>query len=408
MKKMLTHKENQRRQKMKKELKDTPKPVKIWTNEVEERAEKQLKNIASLPFIHSHVAAMADVHAGKGSTIGTVIATDGVVLPAAVGVDIGCGMCAVRFPFKIDQIGDVKALRHSLERSIPVGRDGNRNITDRAGEAFNKLGLPPSIPNSNKLHKKAAHQFGSLGGGNHFIEICTDNTDYVWAVLHSGSRNIGKELAEKHIDNAKGLMRESLDKLPDPDLAYLIEGTPEFQKYIGDMLWSQDYAKANRNEMMLRIIKDISHHIYKDARLLENLDQLFRVDCHHNYCQREHHFGKEIWLTRKGAVSAREGEYGIIPGSMGAKSFIVKGKGNPESFNSCSHGAGRKMSRTQARQQFNNDDLVRETKGVECRKDNGVLDEIPSAYKDIDEVMENQKDLVEAVFTLRQLICIKG
>ena len=393
---------------MKKIITETSKPIKVWTEDVEESALKQLKNVASLPFIFKHVAAMADVHAGKGSTIGTVIATDGAVLPAAVGVDIGCGMCAVRFPFKVDLLSDLKQLRHSLERSIPVGRDRNINITDRAAESHKSLGLPPSLPSSNKLHKWSAFQLGTLGGGNHFLEICTDQENYVWAVLHSGSRNIGKELAEKHIDNAKGLMRESLETLPDPDLAYLLEGTPEFQSYIGDMLWAQNYAKANRHEMMLRAIKDISFHVYKDARLLENSSSLFRIDCHHNYCQREHHFGKEIWLTRKGAVSAREGEYGIIPGSMGAKSFIVKGKGNPESFYSCSHGAGRRMSRTQARQTYTIEDLEKQTQNVECRKDKRVLDEIPSAYKDIDTVMKNQEDLVETVFTLRQLICIKG
>lgn len=393
---------------MKKIITDTLKPIKIWTDDVEERALKQLRNVSSLPIIHGHVAAMADVHAGKGSTIGTVIATDGAVIPAAIGVDIGCGMCAIRFTFKLDRLTDLKNLRHSLERSIPVGRERNIEVSDRAALAHKNLGLPPSLSGTNRLHKWSAFQLGTLGGGNHFIEICTDEENYVWAVLHSGSRNIGKELAEKHIDKAKGLMKESLDSILDPDLAYLVEGTPEFQSYIGDMLWSQNYAKANRHEMMLKIVKDISYHVYKDARLLENINSLFRVDCHHNYCQREHHFGKEIWLTRKGAVSAKVGEYGIIPGSMGTKSYIVKGKGNPESFNSCSHGAGRKMSRTEARQTFTVEDLERETQNVECRKDRSVLDEIPSSYKDIDKVMENQKDLVEAVFTLRQLICIKG
>lgn len=393
---------------MKKIITDTQKPIKIWTEDIEDSALKQLRNVASLPFIHEHVAAMADVHAGKGSTIGTVIATDGAVLPSAVGVDIGCGMCAVRFPFKVERLYDLKSLRHSLERSIPTGRDRNIEVSERAAKAFQALGLPPSLTSSNKLHKWSAYQLGTLGGGNHFLEICTDQEDYVWAVLHSGSRKIGKELAEKHIQNAKGLMREGVEALPDPDLAYLLEGMPEFKAYIGDMLWSQDYAKANRNEMILRVIKDVSYHVYKDARLLENLESLFRVDCHHNYCQKEHHFGKEIWLTRKGAVSAKKDEYGIIPGSMGTKSYIVKGKGNPESFHSCSHGAGRKMSRTQARQSFTQEDLIEQTKEVECRKDMGVLDEIPSAYKDIDQVMENQKDLVEPVFTLRQLICVKG
>jgi tRNA-splicing ligase RtcB len=393
---------------MKKIITDTLNPVKIWTDEVEESALKQLRNVATLPIIHHHVAAMADVHMGKGSTIGTVIATDGAIIPAAIGVDIGCGMCAVRFPFKVDMLTDLKKLRHSIERSIPTGRDRNIQVTERVSEIHKALGLPPSLPTTNKLHKWSAHQLGTLGGGNHFIEICTDQENFIWAVLHSGSRNIGKELAEKHIDNAKGLMRESIESLPDPDLAYLVEGTKEFQSYIGDMLWAQNFAKVNRHEMMLRVVKDVSYHVYNDQRLLENIGTLFRVDCHHNYCQREHHFGKEIWLTRKGAVSAQEGEYGIIPGSMGTKSYIVKGKGNPESFNSCSHGAGRKMSRTTARQTFRLEDLEKQTENVECRKDQRILDEIPSAYKDIDVVMENQKDLVDPVFTLRQLICIKG
>ncbi|HXH32225.1 MAG TPA: RtcB family protein [Bacteriovoracaceae bacterium] len=393
---------------MKKIITDSSKPIKLWSDDVDDLAESQLRNVASLPFIHSHVAAMADVHVGKGSTVGTVIATDGAVLPSAVGVDIGCGMIAVRFPFKVDILDNLKTLRHSLEKKIPVGRGMNRKISDRVAETVKALGLPPSIEYSNDLHQRSAHQLGSLGTGNHFLEVCTDQENYVWAVLHSGSRNIGKELADIHINKAMGLMREGIDALPHPDLAYLLEGTPEFQVYIGDMHWAQNYAKANRNEMMLRMIQEISLHVYKDKRLLENAETLFRVDCHHNYCQRENHFGKEIWLTRKGAVSAKKDEFGIIPGSMGTKSYIVKGKGNPDSFESCSHGAGRKMSRTAARAAFTESDLVKQTEGIECRKDNGVVDEIPSAYKDIDEVMENQKDLVDPIFTLRQLICVKG
>ncbi len=393
---------------MKREISDTRKPVKIWASDLEASAEAQVRNVASLPFIHSHVAVMPDAHAGRGSTIGTVIATEGAILPAAVGVDIGCGMCAVQLPLRADQLGDLTKLRHSIERSVPTGRDGNREISDRSAEAFTALGLPPSIPQENRLVRNAAHQFGSLGGGNHFIEICRDTDQAVWVLLHSGSRNIGKELAERHIDKAKGLMAERLSSLPDPDLAYFSEDMPEFQAYIADLLWGQQYAKGNRNEMILRVVKDVSHHVHKDARLLQQMSEFFRVDCHHNYCQREEHFGREVWVTRKGAVSAREGEYGIVPGSMGARSFIIRGKGNPESFHSCAHGAGRRMSRTQARREFKEADLAAQTEGVECRKDRAVLDEVPRAYKDIDQVMRDQEDLVEVVVQLKQLICVKG
>jgi tRNA-splicing ligase RtcB len=255
--------------------------------------------------------------------------------------------------------------------------------------------------------EKVAKQCGTLGGGNHFIEICQDTEGGAWVVLHSGSRNLGKTLAEVHIEKARGLMKTYFIELPDPDLAYLAQGTPEFKAYLQDLLWAQAYAKANRNEMMLRILKDVSFHVYGEDRGAEAMTTL-RVDCHHNYTAMENHGGKNVWITRKGAVSAREGELGIIPGSMGAKSFIVKGKGNAESFCSCSHGAGRKMSRTKAKQVFTTADLEAQTKGVECRKDADVIDEIPEAYKNIDEVMANQADLVETVYELKQLICIKG
>lgn len=393
---------------MKREITDTRIPVKVWASELEASAEAQIRNIATLPFIHSHVAVMPDAHMGKGSTIGTVIATEGAILPAAVGVDIGCGMCAVRLPLKVNQLSDLTRLRHSIERSVPTGRDGNREISDRSGKAFSDLGLPPSISQENKLVRNAVHQLGSLGGGNHFIEICRDLEETVWITLHSGSRNIGLTLAEKHIEKAKGLLAARMESLPDPDLAYFTEGMPEFRAYVDDLLWAQRYARANRNEMLLRIVKDVSHHVFKDARMLEGLSGFFRVDCHHNYCQQEEHFGKTVWITRKGAVSARAGEFGIVPGSMGARSFIVRGKGNPQSFHSCAHGAGRRMSRTQARNQFKVEDLSRQTEGVECRKDRAVLDEAPGAYKDIDQVMGDQQDLVEIVHELKQLICVKG
>lgn len=382
--------------------------IKSWAQDLDPETIQQIQNVASLPFIYKHVAVMPDAHLGKGSTIGTVIATDGAIIPSAVGVDIGCGMLAVKMPLQVGQVKDLSKLRHSIERSIPTGRDRNKKISERVAQTFKALGLPPSLTSQNKLVVNAAYQLGTLGGGNHFIEICTDTNANIWIMLHSGSRHIGNALAEKHINKAKSLFRERLEELPDPDLAYLTDGSPEFQAYIGDLLWAQRYAKQNRYEMMLRVVKDLSYHVYKDPRLLELLNSCFHVDCHHNYCQRERHFGKNVWLTRKGAVSAKESEYGIIPGSMGAKSFIIKGKGHPEAFHSCSHGAGRKMSRTKARLLFSEEDLVLQTAGVECRKDRSIVDEIPSAYKDIDEVMKNQSDLVEIVFELKQILCVKG
>jgi tRNA-splicing ligase RtcB (3'-phosphate/5'-hydroxy nucleic acid ligase) len=393
---------------MKRVVTDTKTPIKIWASDLEHSAEEQVRNVASLPFLHSHVALMPDAHAGKGSTVGTVIATAGAILPAAVGVDLGCGMAALKLPFKVDALKDLPRLRHSIERSIPTGRDGNRDVSDRAGRALKALGLPPSFAQENRIYRNAALQFGSLGGGNHFIEICADRDSGAWIMLHSGSRNIGKMLAEKHIEGAKGIMKKRMIELPDPDLAYFTEEMPEFEAYIKDMLWAQAFARENRHEMLLRILKDVSHHVFGDARILGEADQCLCVNCHHNYCQKEEHLGKEVWVTRKGAVSAKAGELGIIPGSMGAKSFIVKGKGNPDSFESCSHGAGRRMSRTEAKRRFTVEDLQAETKGIECRKDRAVVDEIPSAYKNIDEVMANQADLVEPVFELRQLLCIKG
>jgi tRNA-splicing ligase RtcB len=349
---------------------------------------------------------MPDAHAGKGSTVGTVIATNGAIIPAAVGVDIGCGMCAVKLSVKIDAFKDVAKLRHSIERDVPVGREVHKEVTERMGTSFNAIQGQTSADVN--LLKKAAHQLGTLGGGNHFIEICHDQNDDAWVVLHSGSRGVGNILATKHIEAAQGLMKQYfIDKIMpdmDPDLAWLSQGMPEFTNYIKDLHWAQDYAKANRHEMMLRTLRNVSYHLYGEERDLATQ----RVDCHHNYTSMENHFGKNIWVTRKGAVSAREGEWGIIPGSMGAKSFIVQGLGNAESFCSCSHGAGRKMSRTKAKEAFSIADLEAQTAGVECRKDADVVDEIPGAYKDIDQVMANQADLVKPVFTLKQIMCIKG
>ena len=382
---------------------DTRVPIKIWTNDIEEEAVQQLRNMADLPFVYKHLAVMPDAHAGKGSTVGTVIATQGAIIPAAVGVDIGCGMSAVKLPFKIDLFGDsLDKLRSSIERSVPVGFNSNKELTKRMWSS-----IKSTLPDGSPVSEKTFLQLGTLGGGNHFIEICEDEEKNAWIMLHSGSRNIGKTMAEVHIDKAKNLMKEYFISLPDPDLAYLVQDSTEFKDYISDLLWAQDYAKQNRNEMMLRILKDVSHHVYGEEKRYDHL-VVIRVDCHHNFTQIENHFDKNIWVTRKGAVSAREGQLGIIPGSMGAKSFIVKGKGNLDSFCSCSHGAGRRMSRTKARKLFTIEDLAMQTSGVECRKDADVIDEIPGAYKPIDEVMSNQSDLVEIVHTLKQLICIKG
>lgn len=394
---------------MQKVISDTRVPVKIWASQIEDEAIEQVKNLANLPFIHSHVAVMPDAHAGKGSTIGSVIATKGAIIPAAVGVDIGCGMSAVKLPYTVDELGDLKMLRNSIERSVPVGFNYNREVEERAGLAFLRL-VEKRVTDFEAMGldlKRAVLQMGSLGGGNHFIEICSDLEGNAWVMLHSGSRNIGKCLAEIHIHKAQGIMKEYFINLPDPDLAYFAQGTAEFLAYIGDLQWAQDYARANRNEMMLRVLKDVGYHVSGGEMSPFDLT-VFRVDCHHNYTQMEHHFGSNVWITRKGAVSAKAGEFGIVPGSMGAKSYIVRGLGNPDSFHSCSHGAGRTMSRTKAKKLFTKEDLARQTVGVECRKDADVIDEIPGAYKDIDLVMADQKDLVEVHAQLKQLICIKG
>lgn len=380
--------------------------IKSWATEIESEARTQLENMANLPFIFSHIAVMPDVHAGKGSTIGSVLATKGAIIPAAVGVDIGCGMSAVKLPFKIEVFGDsLKELRHSIERSIPVGFQQNRNVTERMETRFQAILTATSL--NRDLRYKALHQLGTLGGGNHFIELCYDQNQQAWVMLHSGSRHLGKSLADRHINAAKGVMKQYFIDLPDPDLAYFVQNTAEFDAYISDLLAAQDYAKINRSEMMSRILKDISYFLFNEERAEQDLIDL-RVDCHHNYCQQEEHFNHSVWVTRKGAVSAKQGEWGIIPGSMGTQSFIVKGKGNPLSFHSCSHGAGRRMSRTKAKHSFTMDDLAKQTQDVECRKDKAVIDEIPEAYKNIHEVMHQQKDLVEIIYTLKQVLCIKG
>lgn len=387
-------------------LSESRVPVKIWSKDPEPEAVQQLLNTANLPFVFKHIAAMPDVHFGMGATVGSVIATDKAICPAAVGVDIGCGMMAVKTNLNHKIIQDnVKDIRHSIERSIPVGFDSNNKLTEEVSnwDGWKKeSGIPDLVAYDGD--SKAMKQLGSLGGGNHFIELCTDTENNVWVMLHSGSRNVGKVTADRHINKAKGIMAQMFISLPDPDLAYFAQGTNEFKEYISDVEWCQKYAMMNRSEMMRRVLKDLSYSVNNKEPVLKTME----VNCHHNYLARENHFGKNVIITRKGAVRARSGDLGIIPGSMGTRSYIVEGLGNEDSFCSCSHGAGRRMSRTKALKTFTIQDLEKQTEGVECRKDKGVLDEIPGAYKDIDVVMENQSDLVKVVAELKQFMCIKG
>ena len=365
--------------------------------------ENMLRNVSRLPCLYKHVALMPDAHLGKGSMVGSVLATKDAVIPATVGVDIGCGMMAVKTPFKSGILDrKIAEFRHEIERAIPVGFNAYKESVDEASrwEGWDEF---------DELHKgvqdrkrKSMVQLGTLGGGNHFIEVCLDTEDNVWLMLHSGSRNIGKELAERHIATAKTLHR--LNELPSPDLAYFIQGTDEFRAYWHDLDWAQKYAMKNREIMMKRLLKSFNR-MFNDQR---EFRPEITVNCHHNYVSIEEHFGDKVYVTRKGAINAEGGRFGIIPGSMGAKSFIIRGLGNPESFNSCSHGAGRRMSRTKAKSKYTIEDLKAQTAGVECRKDKGVVDEIPGAYKDIEEVMRAQSDLVEVVAELKQVICVKG
>lgn len=378
------------------------RPVHIWTHDIEDEALQQLKNAARLPFIHSHgIVAMPDVHFGIGATVGSVLATHKAIIPAAVGVDIGCGMNAVRTSLKATDLPDSLAeLRHDIERSVPLGSNSHKED--------NFAGLDWSVPHviwdavGDRAVHKAPKQMGTLGSGNHFIELCLDENQDVWVMLHSGSRGIGNQVGRHFIDRAKKDMEQFFITLPDDDLAYFPEGTDGFAEYIEAVAWCQDYAMSNRRVMLGAVLKSLEHRVKPFELTTE------AVNCHHNYVQKENHFGKNVWVTRKGAIRARDGDLGIIPGSMGTRSYIVRGKGNPESYHSCSHGAGRNMSRAEARRRFSVKDLEEQTLGVECRKDNAVLDEIPSSYKDIDVVMANQTDLVDVVHTLRAVLCVKG
>ncbi len=384
----------------------TPKPVLSWANHALGNEEtKMAKNVASLPFVYKHVALMPDVHLGKGALVGSVIATKEAIIPAAVGVDIGCGMGAIKMPFVADQLeGKLKKIRKEIEASIPVGFNDNQEVEKAVTNWQGWREFKDLHPGVKNLESKALKQMGSLGGGNHFIELCLDEENNVWLMLHSGSRHIGNMLAQRHIDTAKDLAKLADIKLPDPDLAYFVAQTPQFQAYWYDLQWAQNYARFNREIMMARFKRIVEKFVAGG----KSTKPLLEVNCHHNYSEKEVHFGEDVYVTRKGAVRAQQNDYGIIPGSMGAKSFIVKGKGNPHSYCSCSHGAGRLMSRNQAKLNFSLDDLIQQTQGIECRKDEGVLDEIPGAYKPIDEVMKQQSDLVEVVAILRQVVCVKG
>lgn len=392
--------------------------VKMWVGsmEVEPAAIAQITNISTLPILAGHLAIMPDVHMGKGATVGSVIPTKSAIIPAAVGVDIGCGMVAAMTNLKAEDLPDsLFALRNQIERDVPVGfnehskgiptvsgpyADVLRKNLNKTLDAFQHLALREKLGRADE--NRIGRQVGTLGGGNHFIELCLDMNASVWVMLHSGSRGIGNQIGTVAIELAKEQAAKRGYGLPDQDLAWLEEGTPEFDAYIEAMHWAQDYARFNRDTMMSLVLAVLRHRIPK----MQVVGEV--INCHHNFTSWEEHNGSGMWVTRKGAVSAKEGQLGIIPGSMGAKSFIVRGKGNHEAYCSCSHGAGRKMSRNQAKKLFTSLDLAEQTAGIECRKDDAVIDEIPGAYKDIDEVMTAQADLVDIVATLKQVLCIKG
>jgi len=393
--------------------------VKSWTRGVifDENAKEQVRNMARMPFIHKHIAIMPDVHLGKGATIGSVIPTTGAIIPAAVGVDLGCGMMATRTSLTANDLPDsLSNLRLEIEKNVPHGRSAHAkrsrdkgawgNLPEDVIKAWNTLDdgfnylceKHPVLNNTNNIH-----HLGTLGTGNHFIELCLDQADRIWIMLHSGSRGVGNRIGSEFIEKAKKDMERWFIHLPDKNLAYIPEGSEHFDDYIEAVSWAQHFARINREVMMQRTLTALQTVIDKPFSTA-----LEAVDCHHNYISREHHFGSNVWVTRKGAVSAQLGQMGIIPGSMGAKSFIVRGLGNTESFCSCSHGAGRVMSREEAKRRVSLDEHLAATQGVECRKDAGVIDETPSAYKDIDKVMAAQSDLVEIVHTLKQVVCVKG
>jgi len=400
-------------------------PVLGWTEHVpvDDKSLAQLLETAAMPFIHKHIAVMPDVHYGMGATVGSVIPTKGAIIPAAVGVDIGCGMNAVRTNLRAEHLPDnLKDIRIAIEKAVPHGRttvgkkydpskdrglwgdapDNNLNAYKHLHNGLQDILTKQEDKLLDRAAKGAVNQLGTLGTGNHFVELCLDEYNQVWIMLHSGSRGIGNRIGMHFIEKARNLCEKWFVNLPNKDLAFLPESIPEFDEYIEAVSWAQEFAKTNRAVMMSNVIQSIKG-FFPDLEITKEA-----INCHHNYISRENHFGSNVWVTRKGAVRAREGDLGIIPGSMGAKSFIVKGKGNKDSFCTCSHGAGRVMSRMEAKRQVSIEEHIKDTEGVECRKDASVLDETPKAYKDIDAVMKSQEDLVEILHTLKQVVCVKG
>jgi tRNA-splicing ligase RtcB len=375
---------------------------------IEPAAKQQLENIAELPFVVKHVAVMPDCHLGKGATVGSVIATKGAIIPAAVGVDIGCGMIAVKTKFFAEDLPtNLEKVRTGIERRIPLGAGAfNRKITDTARKRVTQL-KKEATQDYDSVDKRWTEALGSLGSGNHFIEISLDESDRVWVVLHSGSRGIGNKLAMKHIRIAQKLMDENSIELKDRDLAYLSENRGEFDKYINDLLWAQDFALLNREEMMDRVMTELSYVFYTEDGHQKEIE-LDRINCHHNFTQRENHFNEDVWITRKGAIQMKAGQKGVIPGSMATSSYIVSGLENKMAYHSAPHGAGRRFSRGEARRRFTMEDFKKAMAGIECRHSAKLIDELPMAYKDIDEVMENSKELVKVDHTLKQVVSIKG
>lgn len=376
-----------------------------WASEVDDEAIAQAGRAAALPFVHGHLALMPDAHVGAGATIGSVIATRGAVIPSAVGVDLGCGMAAVETVLSSRDLPDgLEGLHGRISAAVPAGVGGGHDSADAAFEGLWKAAVRGGVEMTSRQAATAGRQLGSLGSGNHFVEVCLDERDRVWVMLHSGSRGIGNQLAKVHIEAAKGLMAKYFIDLEDRDLAYLVEGTPEFDAYIAAMLWAQDYAAANREVMLAAVMDEFAGWLGREV-LVDRM-----VNCHHNFCQREHHHGANVWVTRKGAVQARAGQLGIIPGSMGSRSYIVEGTGNPASYESCSHGAGRRLSRGQARRELDVAGLEAQMSGRvwNSGQAEALLDEDPRAYKDIDQVMADQSDLVVPLHTLSQILNYKG
>ena len=381
----------------------------IPPGEIEDTTLRQIEMVSRMPFVFRHVAVMPDCHLGKGATVGSVIPTVGAIIPAAVGVDIGCGMVAVRTSLKRDDLPkDLSDIREGIERRIPLAAGGvNRSLTEGAAArvALIERETGDRLLFYDRVKRDWREQLGTLGSGNHFIEVVLDETGDMWAFLHSGSRGIGARVAEHHIGIAKSEMSEAGVDLQDPDLAFLTEGTPTFDDYISDLYWCQDYALQNRAEMMERVLTELSYAVHGDDRGIERVET---VMCHHNFTARETHFGEDVWVSRKGAIEASEGQPGLIPGSMGTRSYCVRGLGEPESFRTAPHGAGRRFSRGEARRRFTMEDYDRSMQGIEARRSPEFLDELPEAYKDIDEVMEHSRDLVSVTAAFSQIVNVKG